>query len=180
MSTQVNIPGYAAGTWVIDSAHSDVSFGVRLLGIAKVRGSFQDFEGTIVLAENPLDSSVNAVIKTASVKTKNKKRDKHLHHDDFLNVEQYPTMTFTSTGIRADGDKFLVDGDLTLRAVTKKVTLNLEPKGFGAGPDGKPQASFSASTVITCTDFGVTRGKSAFAVGDKDEISLEIQAVKQG
>jgi polyisoprenoid-binding protein YceI len=180
MSTQVNIPGYVAGTWAIDTAHSDVSFRVRLLGIAKVRGTFSDVAGTIVLADNPLDSSVNAVIKTASVTTKNKRRDEHLRHDDFLNAEQYPTITFSSTGVRADGDTFLVDGDLTIRAVTKQVTLNLEPKGFSAGADGKPVARFSASTEITCTDYGVTRGKAAAFISDQDTIVLEIEARQQG
>lgn len=180
MSTQVSIPGYVAGTWAIDSAHSDVSFRARLLGIARVRGSFEEFEGTIVLAENPLDSSVNAVIRTGSVHTKNKKRDDHLRHDDFLNAEQYPTMTFNSTGVRVEGDAFLVDGELTLRSTTKPVTLNLEPKGFGTGGDGRPQARFSASTKITGTEFGVTRGKAAFAIGDGHEVILEIEANKQG
>jgi polyisoprenoid-binding protein YceI len=180
MSTQVSIPGYVAGTWVIDAAHSDVAFQVRMMGFVKVRGTFDDFQGTIVLAPNPLDSSVNVVIKTGSVRTKNKKRDEHLHHDDFLNVEQHPTMTFTSTGVRPDGDRYLVDGDLTIRAITKQVTLSLEPKGFDAGSDGTPAARFAASTQIICTDFGVTRGKAAIAVSDKDEISLDITAHKQG
>jgi polyisoprenoid-binding protein YceI len=177
MSTQVSIPGYTAGTWVIDTARSAVSFRVRFLGFATVRGTFDDFEGTIVLAENPLDSSVNAVIRTASVNTKNTSRDNHLRHDDFLNAELYPTMTFASTGVRVDGDTFLVDGDLTLRAVTKQVTLTMQLKGVAL--DGGPVARFSASTEILCTDFGVTRGKSAAVVSAKDKIILEIEATKQ-
>jgi polyisoprenoid-binding protein YceI len=177
MSTQIDIPGYVAGTWAIDTVHSVVSFQVRLLGVFKTRGAFDDFEGTIVTTENPLDSSVHAVIKTASVNTKNKRRDKDLHKDSFLNAGQYPTMTFTSTGVRADGDHFLVDGDLTIRAVTKPVTLTLKPNGFGT--DGKPLARFTAHTEISCNEFGVTRGASAPAISDKVGITLEIQASRQ-
>jgi polyisoprenoid-binding protein YceI len=179
MSTRINIPGYVAGTWVIGPVHSEASFQVRQFGVAKGRGRFEDFEGTIVTAENPLDSSVNAVIKTASVNTKNRRRDKHLRQDDFLNVEQYPTITFTSTGVRADGDNYLVDGDLTIRAVTKQVTLNLELNGFGVGPDGKPQAGFSAHTEISRNEFGVTGGPAGAVISDKVKITLKIEAHRQ-
>jgi polyisoprenoid-binding protein YceI len=179
MSTQVSIPDYVAGTWVIDSARSQVSFVGRLLGFAKVRGRFDDFEGTIVLAESPLDSSVSAVINTASVNTKNKKRDDHLRHDDFMNAEKYPTMAFTSTGVRAEGDHFLVDGDLTLREVTKQVTLSLQLKGFDSGAGGKASVAFTATTEINGTEFGVTRGKTAPYVGAKHQIVLDIVATRQ-
>ncbi|WP_037910818.1 YceI family protein [Actinacidiphila yeochonensis] len=179
MSTQVSIPGYAAGTWAIDAARSDVSFRARLLGFARVRGTFPEVEGTISLAEDPLDSSVAAVVRTASVTTANKRRDDHLRHDDFLNAEQYPTMSFASTAVRPEGDDFLVDGDLTIRATTKPVTLRLKPTGFAPGADGRQAATFSATTEIVCTDFGVTRGKSAFAVGDKVEIVLTVEAGQQ-
>lgn len=179
MSTQVSIPGYVAGAWAIDTARSEISFQVRMLGFVNVRGTFDDFEGTVVLAENPLDSSVNAVIRTQSVNTKNDRRDNHLRTDDFLNAEQYPTITFNSTGVRADGDAFLVDGDLTIRAITKQVTLKLEPKGFSTGSDGTQVATFTATTEIICTEFGVTRGSAAPFVSAKDKITLEVQAARQ-
>ncbi|HET8662641.1 MAG TPA: YceI family protein [Micromonosporaceae bacterium] len=179
MSTQVNTPGYLAGTWVIDAVHSDVSFQVRYFGVAKLCGSFDDFEGTIVTAENPLDSSVNAVIRTASVNTKNTARDDNLRQADFLDVDQYPTMTFASTGVRVDGDRFLVDGDLTIRAVTKQVTLNLEFNGVGAGFTGKPLVGFSAYGEISRNEFGVAGGPMAAAVSDKVRIAIEIAAHKQ-
>ncbi|HEY0640312.1 MAG TPA: YceI family protein [Pseudonocardiaceae bacterium] len=179
MSTQVNIPGYVTGTWGLDTVHSDVSFQARHFGVAKVRGSFDDFEGTIVTTENVLDSSVNVVIRTASVNTKNQARDEHIRQDDFLNVEQYPTMTFASTGVRLDGDTVLVDGDLTIRAITKQVTLTVEFNGFGAGFDGRPLAGFSAHTEIDRNDFGVTGGPAAAVVSDRIKILLEIEATKQ-
>ncbi len=177
--TQISIPGYAVGTWVFDLAHSEVSFQVRHLGVAKVRGRFDDFEGTIVTADNPLDSSVNAVIRTASVNTNTQMRDDNLRQADFLNVERYPTMTFTSTGVRADGAGFLVDGDLTIRGVAKEVTLNVEFNGFGTGRDGKTLAGFSAYTEISRSEFGVTGGPAGAAVSDKVAITLELEVSKQ-
>jgi polyisoprenoid-binding protein YceI len=179
MSTQVNIPGYTAGTWAIDTAHSEVSFQVRHLGVAKVRGGFDEYEATIVTAENPLDSSVNVVIKTASVSTKHGFRDENIKSDDFLGVEKHPTINFNSTGVRVNGDDFLLDGDLTIREITKQVTLDLEVNGFAQGFDGKPVVGFSASTVINRTDFGVTGGPASAMVGDKIKIFLEIEASKQ-
>jgi polyisoprenoid-binding protein YceI len=177
MSTQVNIPGYDAGTWVIDSARSEVAFQVRMLGFMKSRGTFDDFEGTIVIADDPLDSSVNAVIRTASVNTRNKKRDQDLQHAGYLHIEQYPTMTFASTGVRADGDDFLIDGDLTALAVTKQVTLRLAAKGSEKGADGKPVARFTADTQVSNKELGVTKGASF--ISDTTTVLLEIVATKQ-
>ncbi|CAL9522899.1 Protein YceI [Actinosynnema sp. ALI-1.44] len=180
MTTQtVQIPGYIAGTWAIDPVHSDVSFVVRHLGISKVRGHFDTFEGQIVTAENPLESSVTAKIETASINTKNEARDAHVRNEDFLDVEKYPELTFTSTGVRANGEGFIVDGELTLRGVTKTVELELELNGFGDGFEGAKVAGFSASTEISRKDFGVTGGAAGAAVGDKITILLEIEAVLQ-
>jgi polyisoprenoid-binding protein YceI len=179
MSTQAGITGYVAGTWAIDPARSDVSFQARQFGFSTVRGSFDDFEGTIVTAADPRDSSVNAVIRTASVSTRNDRRDKHLHTDDFLNVEQFPTITFTSTGLRADGDDVVVDGDLTVRAATKQVTLNTAVNGFGVGHDGRPVARFSAYTEIDRTEYGVTGGLARAVISTKIKIILKIEASKQ-
>lgn len=175
MSQQVDIPGYVAGTWVIDTVHSDVSFQARHCGVAKVRGTFDEFEGTIVTAENPLDSSVNVTIRTASVNTRNKIRDENLCSDDFLSVEHHPTITFTSTEVRADGENFLVDGDLTIRSVTKQVTLNAELNGFGVGYDGKALAGFSAYTEIDRNEFDVIGGPAGAIVSDKIKIMLEVE-----
>lgn len=177
MSTPVSIPGYDAGTWVIDSARSEVAFQVRILGLLKSRGTFDDFEGTIVMADDPLDSTVNAVVRTGSVNTRNKKRDQDVQNAGYLDVPTYPTMTFASTGVRVDGDHFLVDGDLTALAVTKQVTLRLVAKAFETGADGKPAARFSAGTSISNKAVGVTKG-AAF-IGDTTAITLEIVATKQ-
>ncbi|KNB49098.1 YceI family protein [Streptomyces caatingaensis] len=173
------VPGYTSGTWAVDPAHSEVSFSVRHLGIAKVRGRFDSFEGRIVLAENPLESSVTATVRTDSVSTGNGQRDEHIHGADFLDTRTFPEMTFVSTGVRAGDDGFLVDGDLTLRGVTRPVTLALEVNGFGTGFDGKPAAGFSATAEINRSDFGVTAGPAGGVVGEKVTISLEVEANRQ-
>ncbi|MET9218884.1 YceI family protein [Streptomyces sp. NPDC088197] len=180
MSSQTEvIDGYVAGKWTIDAVHSDVSFYVRHLGVSKVRGSFDSFEGTIETAENPVDSKVSAVIKTTSVSTNNEMRDNHVRSADFLDVEKFPELTFTSTAIRPKtSELFEVDGDLTLHGVTKTVTLQLELNGFGTAPQGHAIAGFSAATEISRSDFGVTGGAAGAAVSDKIRIALEIEAAQ--
>ena len=180
MTTQTDvIDGYVAGTWTIDTVHSDVSFYVRHLGISKVRGHFTEFTGTVVTAENPLESTVNAVIRTGSVSTDNEARDAHVRSADFLDVDSFPEMTFTSGAVRAKSSEvFELDGELTLRGVTKTVTLQLELNGFGTHYEGHPIAGFSAATEISRTEFGVTGGAAGAAVGDKIRIALEIEATQ--
>jgi polyisoprenoid-binding protein YceI len=178
MSTPtINIPGYVTGTWTIDPIHSDISFIVRHLGISKVRGQFNVFSGEIVTAEDPLDSKVTATIDAASLSTRQEQRDEHVKGEDFLHVEKYSELTLTSTGIRHDGENFLLDGDLTVRGVTKPVTLNLEINGFGQAPGGGLVLGVSASTEISRKDFGVLGGGGM--VGDKIRILLEIEASRQ-
>ncbi|MDT0342863.1 YceI family protein [Streptomyces litchfieldiae] len=174
MATQVDIPGYAAGTWVIDTARSNVSFQIRQFGVA-TRGRFTDFEGTIVTAENPLDSTVSTVIKTASVDTRNERRDTHLRKPELLSVEEHPTMTFTSTGIRADGGGLFVDGDLTVRGVTHPVTLTVDLDSVA----GEPLERVTAHTEVSRKAFGVV-GPLRVVVSDKVKVTLEIVVSKQG
>ncbi|MGM1059611.1 YceI family protein [Saccharothrix sp. Mg75] len=181
MTSQTAIPGYLVGTWAIDPVHSDISFVVRHLGVSKVRGHFGTFEGTIVTAENPLESTVTAKIDAASIDTRNEQRDAHVRGEDFLDVEKFPELTFTSSGVRAHGEGFLVDGELSFHGVTKAVTLELELNGFGDGmSEGAKVAGFSASTEISRKDFGITGGPAGAVVGDKITILLEIEAAKQG
>jgi polyisoprenoid-binding protein YceI len=177
------IPGYIAGTWTIDPVHSDVSFTVRHMMISKVRGHFRTFEGEIVTGPNALDSSVTATIDLASIDTNNAQRDDHIRSADFFEVETYPTMTYRSTGVRADGDDFVVDGELTLHGVTRSVPLKLELNGFGPDAYGGTRAGFTASTEINRQDFGISIAMpmdgGGVVVGDKVTINLEIQAVLQ-
>ena len=147
-TTAVEIPGYIAGTWAIDPVHSEVSFVVRHMMVSKVRGRFDTFEGTIVTAEDPLASTVTASVDLSSVNTGQEQRDAHIRSADFFETEKHTHMTFASTGIRVDGDHFLLDGDLTLKAVTKPVTFKLEVNGFGPDAYGGTRCGFSATTEI--------------------------------
>lgn len=173
--TTTEIPGYVAGTWQIDATHSDVTFTVRHLGVSKVRGRFSQVETTIVTAENILDSKVTTTIHTASVDTNNDQRDAHTRSADLLDVENHPTITFTSTGIRLEDGEYLIDGELTVHGVTKPVTLVTELGGFTDGPNGKV-LGVSASTEISRSEFEVGKGFPGAVLGDKIKIELDIEA----
>ncbi len=179
-STITQLPGYVTGTWTIDPVHSDVSFTVRHLMVSKVRGKFGTVEGKIVTASDPLASSATATIDVSSFDT-GAQRDNHIRSADFLEVEKHPTMTYRSTGIRADGDGFVVDGDLTLHGVTRPVPLTVELNGFGPDPYGGTRAGFSATGQINRRDFGVDidmpMDGGGVVVGDKVQLVLEIEAV---
>ena len=175
------IPGYLAGTWTIDAVHSDVSFSVRHMMVSKVKGRFGSFSGTIVTAEDPAQSTVNAEIDLNSIDTNNAQRDDHIRSADFFEVEKHPTMTFTSTSVAADGSDYLVTGDLSLKGATKSVVLKLELNGIGPDAYGGTRAGFSASTEISRKDFNVDidmpMDGGGVVIGDKISISLEIEAV---
>ncbi|MFG2003405.1 YceI family protein [Spirillospora sp. NPDC048911] len=185
----VEIPGYVAGAWTIDPAHSDVGFKIRHMMLNKVRGQFTGVEGRIVTAENPLESSVTATIDLASISTGNAQRDEHVRSADFLDVAAHPTMTYRSTGLRPDGDAFVLDGELTLRGITREVPLRLEIDGFGPDvfrqddPFKGARVGFTATGELNRTDFGVgdtaTIPGGALALGEKLQLILEIQAALQ-
>ena len=181
----VEIPGYVTGTWKIDPAHSEVSFTVRHLAVSKVRGRFTEFEGSVVTAEDPRDSSVTATVDLASVHTGNAQRDAHLRTAEFLDVESHPTMTYRSTGLRVEDDgAFVLDGELTLRGTTLPVPLTLEPHGFGPDPfleDPTAGSRFglTATGAIDRTDFGITTNSpipGGVLISERVELTLEIQA----
>ena len=183
-TTAVEIPGYVAGTWEVDPVHSEVSFVVRHMMVSKVRGRFDTFEGTIVTADDPLRSSVTATVDLTSINTGQEQRDAHIRSADFFHVEEHPTMTFASTGVRPgdDGD-FLLDGDLTIRGATKPVTFKLEVSGFGPDAYGGTRAGFSATTEINRMDYGVSFNgpipgvPGGVAVSEKVTITLEVEGV---
>jgi polyisoprenoid-binding protein YceI len=179
----VEIPGYVTGTWTIDPVHSEVSFVVRHMMVSKVRGRFDTFEGTIETAADPVQSTVTASVDLSSVNTGNETRDNHIRSADFFDVEKHPVMTFRSTGIRPEGENFLLDGDLTLHGVTKSVTFFLEVNGFGPDPYGGTRTGFSATTEINRNDWEVSFNgaipgtNNAMVLSDKVTINLEIEAV---
>jgi polyisoprenoid-binding protein YceI len=149
--------------------------------VSKVRGKFTKVEAEIVTAPNPLDSTVTASIDLNSIDTGNSDRDNHLRSADFFEVEKYPEMTYRSTGVKADGDDFVIQGELTLKGVTKPVPLHLELGGFGPDPYGGTRAGFSATGEISRGEFGVDFNaaleNNGVVVGDKVTLYLEIEAV---
>lgn len=177
------IPGYIAGTWNIDPVHSDIAFSIRHMMVSKVRGQFRTFEGQIVTAENPLESSATATIDLASIDTGDANRDGHVRSADFFDVDNNKTMTFRSTGITAGGDGFVVDGELTLHGVTRPISLDVEANGFGPDAWGGTRAGFSATGEISRKDFGLEFNMpldgGGVVLGDKVQLSLEIEAVLQ-
>ena len=179
--TSTVIPGYVAGTWDIDSTHSDVSFSVRHMMVSKVRGRFNNVSGRLVTAADLLDSSVTADIDVNSFDTGNAQRDEHIRSADFLHAGQYPAMTYRSTGIRQDGDGLVVDGELTLHGITRQVPLALEVTGFGPDPYGGTRVGVSATTKINRKDFGIDTDLpldgGGVVIGETVQISLDIQAV---
>jgi len=183
ISQAETIPGYVTGTWTIDPLHSEVGFSVRHMMVSKVRGKFTKFSGELVTGENPLASSVTAEIDLASIDTGAEQRDGHLRSPDFFDTENHPAMSYRSTGIRAKGDGYVVDGELTLKGVTKNVPLTLELNGFGPDPYGGTRAGFTATGEINRQDFGVTWNAAmehgGVVVSDKVNLHLEIEAVLQ-
>jgi polyisoprenoid-binding protein YceI len=180
MTTDLQIPGYVAGTWNIDGVHTHVGFVIKHMMVSKVRGRFTAVSGTIVTAPDPLDSTVSVTIEATSIDTANQMRDDHVRSADFFDIENHPTITFTSTGIRPDGADFLIDGDLTIRGITKAVTLTMETPEFGPNGQGGTKAGFSATTEVNRHDFQVSYNGpipgGGVALGDKVQITLEAEA----
>lgn len=172
------------GTWTADAVHSDVSFKVRHMAVGKARGKFDLAESTLTIGEDGLaGASVVAIIDAASVDTNNEQRDEHVRSADFLHSAQYPTLTFRSTGVRGlKGDDFLLDGELTIRDVTKPVTLEVEHLGATVDAYGADRIGFTATTSISRKEYGVSF-EAAFGAGnavvaDKVEITLELEFVR--
>ncbi|MCV7229911.1 YceI family protein [Mycolicibacterium komossense] len=169
------------GTWAIDSAHSSIHFSVRHLVVSKVRGSFDRFTGTITVAEDGTPS-VTAEIDVTSINSGNEQRDAHLKAGDFFDAEKYPTAQFTATGVAASGDHYVLNGDFTLKGVTKPITLSLAFNGVNPGMGHGEVAGFEASVVLNRKDFGIDIDMpletGGAVVGDKVTITLEIEALR--
>jgi polyisoprenoid-binding protein YceI len=172
------------GTYTLDTAHSRFGFVARHAMVTKVRGAFNEFEGKAVIdGENPANSSVTVTLQVDSVDTRNAQRDGHLRTNDFLDIENYPTITFTSTSISHEGgNDFAVTGDLTIKDVTKSITLPLEFQGAAKDPFGNDRIGFEGSVVINRKDWGITWNAAletgGVLVSEKVTLEFEISAIK--
>jgi polyisoprenoid-binding protein YceI len=166
------------GTWTLDNSHSEIGFTVRHAGISKVRGQFKEAEATLDLAENVADSKVNATIKTASFDSGDVNRDGHVRGEDFFDVEKFPEISFVSNAIVPKGDAYELQGDLTIKGVTRPVALETELHGVAVDPFGNTRAGLTAETTISRKDFGLTWNAVLEAggvlVSDKVGINLEL------
>lgn len=172
------------GTWVLDPAHTSIAFIARHAMVTKVRGTFDEFEATVVVDEaNPANDSAVAVIKTASVHTRNADRDGHVRGDDFFAVEKFPEMTFAATSFNLHGDGSTVTGDLTIKDVTKPVTLDVEIFGVEEDPFGNTRVGFEANTKINRKDFGVDfqapLASGGVLVSEQVTIQIDGSGIKQ-
>ena len=175
----------ATSTWTIDPTHSIAEFAVKHLVITTVKGRFRDLEGKLEIDQaNPENSSVTANIQVASIDTNLADRDAHLRSDDFFNAEQYPLITFQSTRLeRINDEHYKVHGDLTIRDVTRPVTLDTEFEGEIDDPWGNHRAALTATTQISRKEFGVKWNQAletgGAVVSDKVKITLHIEAIRQ-
>ena len=171
--------------WQIDNAHSEIQFSVRHMMISKVRGSFENFTGEIELSEeNPAAATVDVTVDMASINTREGQRDGHLKSPDFFDVENYPTMRFVSTGVERTGDKSAkLHGNLTIRDVTKPLTLDVEYQGMAKSPWGTTSAGFTASGKLNRKDWGLNWNQAletgGVLVGEEVTINIEVELVKQ-
>lgn len=176
----VEIP--SAGRYVIDASHTNVGFSAKHLMVSKVRGRFSDFDGAITIADAPLDSSVQVSLQAASIDSRSEDRDGHLRSPDFLDVDQFPTLEFRSTAVRhTGGNTFEVDGELTIKDVTRPLSLDMEFEGVAQDPWGGHRIAFSAATEIDREDWGLTWNVAletgGVLVGKKIKLEIEGEAV---
>ncbi len=177
----VEIP--VAGTYHLDPTHTSVGFVAKHLMVTKVRGRFTEVEGSVTVAEDPMASSVDVTMQASSIDTRTEDRDTHLRSPDFLDVEQFPTLSFHSTAVRhAGANEFEVDGDLTIKGVSRPVTLAMELDGVVGDPWGGQRLAFTASTEVDREEWGLTWNVAletgGVLVSKKVRIEIEGQAVK--
>lgn len=183
MTTATNL-SELTGDYVIDVAHSRIGFVARHAMVTKVRGAFNEFDGKISIdGDNPAASSANVVIKAASIDTRNAQRDEHLRTNDFLALETYPEIKFVSTSAeQVDAETFRLTGDLTIKDVTRSVSIDFSFEGVAKDPFGNTRVGFEGTTTINRKDFGVTWNAAletgGVLVGEKVVLEFEVSAIK--
>jgi polyisoprenoid-binding protein YceI len=179
-ATAIEIP---TGTWAIDKAHTKVGFAVKHMGVSTVRGEFHDFDGSLDVDENG-NLSATGVVRVASVSTNQEQRDEHLRSADFFDAENYPELTFESTGIeQVDDENFKIVGALTIHGVTNEIELNAEHGGVDVGPEGEHRTGFEVTGQLSRKDyemkFNAALGSGNAVVADKVKLTLDVEAIKQ-
>jgi polyisoprenoid-binding protein YceI len=174
-----------AGTWTVDPAHSTVGFAVKHLGIATVRGKFDEFEGTLEIGEHDESARAYGTVKAVSVNTNDAGRDEHLRSADFFGVEENPELRFESTAItQIDEDTFDITGELTMNGITKPVKLQAGVEGTETDPWGNERVGLEVRGQLNRGDWDMTfnqaLGSGNLLVGEKVRLELDISAVKQG
>ena len=176
------IPGLVSGTYALDVAHTEIGFTVRHL-MTKVRGTFQEYAGDIVVKDSLEESTANVTVELSSVDTRSEQRDGHLRSGDFFDVEKSPKMTFASTALTPNGDDYTLSGDLTIKDVTKPIELAVEFLGVDQNAYGQTIIGFEATASISRKewgiDFNVPLEGGKLLVGDKVDIHLDVQAALQ-
>jgi polyisoprenoid-binding protein YceI len=172
-----------AGDYTLDVAHTRLGFSARHAMVTTVRGAFKDFQGTAhVDTATPANSKVDVTIQTASIDTGVEDRNAHLRSGDFFEVEQFPTITFTSTDVERDGDDWTITGDLTIKGTTQPVTIEFESTGSARDPFGNLRIGFEGRTTISRKDFGLTWNAAletgGVLVSDKIKLEFDISAIK--
>ncbi len=174
------IPGYVAGTWKLDPAHTYIGFTVKHMMVARVRGRFKEFEGTIVTADDPLASTATVTIQAGSIDTNQEFRDNHIRSGDFFDAANHPTITFALKGLRPGTDGLVVDGELTMRGVTKPITLSAELPTIGPDGKGGTKAGFSMSGEVDRYEWGVNYNGpvpgGGSVISDKVQLVLDVEA----
>lgn len=179
MSPTTIVPGYLAGAWKISPVDSEVRFTVRHLGVAKVHGRFNDVGGVVLTGDTPEQSSVTATISASSVDTGFPARDVYLRGGDVLAADAHGELRFTSTGIHVAEGPLIVDGDLTIRGITRPVTLSVEVGGFGNDPvDSVQVLGLSATTTLHRADFRLAPNVPTLVVGEDVTVQLDILAIR--
>ena len=169
------------GTYNIDPSHTEASFTVRHMGLARVRGGFTGVGGSIVVGSDAAASSVDVTIDASTFDSGAEDRDNHVKSPDFLDIENHGTLTFKSTGVEADGDGWKLAGDLTIVGISKPVVLAMTYEGSGTDPWGNTRAGYSASTKINREDWGLTWNAAleggGFLVGKEVTIDIDVSTV---
>jgi len=173
----------AAGTWAVDPGHAEVGFIGRHFGLTKVRGRFTGVDGTVTISDRPADSHVEVTIDMATVTSGNDTRDDHLRSSDFFDVEPHPIATFRSKVVNVDGTSGTVDGELTIKDVTRPVRLHVDYLGHAADPWGNERAVFSATGKLNREDWGLTWNMlldtGGLLVSKEITLELEVELIRQ-